>query len=301
MHDSEGAPRSWRPLLKSLQRVFLLLAVVGIGVYLLANRDAVGTTFEKMDPRWLAPAAVWLGLLHPVMAYVYWCIQRGLGIERSYRRTLTSYIARLPARFVPGGVWHSLARYADIHNDDDASAAKLGGLFVLEVIAVASGGCLASGVLAWSIIDARQSVHPLALLVMAAGVAGSLVPFVLPRWRRHMRGASHWFAAIIAVGIVWTSVGATFALVAKAIGGPFLQCASSALSATYTTAATAGYAAIFAPQGWGVTDAVFALLRPCPIPLAALLSAILAYRLVTIVVDICIWAAGSMLARSRTD
>lgn len=282
----------WRQVLRWVQRAFLVAAVMCIGGYLSQHWAAVKQLYQSASVPLLAVAAIWLALLHPLAAFALWRVQIVLGIERVYFRTLSSYVNRLPARFIPGGIWHSLARYADIHDEIQTSSGQLTRLLLADMVAIATGGALASGLLGLALFDGGAPATRLAIFMLACGVVGCLVPVLFfPNQHRCSRMVQ-WVVAVFTLGLVWMGVGVAFMVVAKAFGGPFLPCTSAALVTTYTTAASVGNFAVFAPQGWGVTDAVFAFLRPCPIQLATLLSAILALRLVTMAADLATWSIG---------
>lgn len=292
MPSSEAKLPRWRQVLRWVQHVFLVAAVLCIGGYLSLHWMAVVNLYQSASVLLLMFAVIWLVMLHPLAAFALWRVQLVLGIERVYSRTLSSYVNRLPARFIPGGIWHSLARYADIHDEIQTPSGRLARLLLADMVAIATGAALASGVLGLALFDGGAHAARLAIFMMVCGGVGCFAPVLFfPNQHRGPRMV-HWLIAVFLLGMVWAGVGVAFMMVAKAFGEPFSMCPSTALVTTYTTAASVGNFAIFAPQGWGVVDAVFALLRPCPIQLATLLSAILALRLVTMVADITTWSIG---------
>lgn len=286
----------WRHALRWLQRVFFVTAVLCIGGYLAWHWDTVVELYQSAYVPLMVVAAIGLVVLHVLTVFALSRVQLVLDIDRGYLRTLSSYVNRLPARFIPGGIWHSFARYADIRDDTLASSGRLARLLLAEMVAVATGAALASGVLGLILLDSGTPASGLAMLMMAGGVAGCFAPVLLVPGPHCWSRMPRWLIAVSSLALAWIGVGIAFTLVAKAFDGTFAACPSPALVTTYTTAASVGNFAIFSPQGWGVTDAVFALLRPCPIPLATLLSAILAFRLVTMGADLVTWSIGQAYA-----
>src|SRR5665213_2821880 len=57
---------------------------------------------------------VWtsLHLLTPVFS---WIVLRELGADIGYRTLLAIHVGRLPARYLPGGIWHTVSRVMDLH------------------------------------------------------------------------------------------------------------------------------------------------------------------------------------------
>ena len=61
-----------------------------------------------------AATLVWtlLHLLSPFMAVV---VLNGSGSKVSWSQAFATHASRLPARYVPGGVWHTVGRVMDYH------------------------------------------------------------------------------------------------------------------------------------------------------------------------------------------
>lgn len=287
----------WRHALRWLQRTFFVIAIFCIGGYLALHRHAVIGLYQTAYVPLLIVAAAGLALLHTVTVFALWRVQLLLYIDWGYLRTLSSYVNRLPARFIPGGIWHSFARYADIRGGTLTPSGRLARLLVTELVAVATGAAIASGVLGLVVFLGGTPANRLAISMLVGGLIGCFASTLFAPKPQRWRWLRGWSVAVFSLALSWGGVGIAFTLVAHALGGYFVACPSPELAATYTTAASVGNFAVFAPQGWGVTDMVFALLRPCPIPLPTLLSTILAFRLVTMVADLSTWAIGRAWAK----
>lgn len=280
-------------LIAITQRVFLVVALVVIAVYLLRNAGALRPLLSARTAFAIAAAAVLLALLHPLIGIAMFQLQRFFGISIDLAASLDIYMRRIPARYIPGGVWHSVARYADMKFDAGVGGDRLRKLFLAETALVATSGLVASGV-GLAALPADSPIFVFSGLQMAGGVAVAVVALLLARrgaWRRIV-------AASLLMVLVWSGGAATFVLVASPLldSGPS-ACPASAISATYLVAAVQGYLAIFAPQGWGVAEASFALLNTCTAPGPAIVGGFLLYRLSAIVGDVLGYASWVAVAR----
>lgn len=298
MKNPEGSAGPRRRLLVVLQRIFLVIAIGFVGSYLALNADAVTKILSRTSPHRLGLAIVFAAALHPIVVLAYWCIQRGLDIGRTYGQTLAIHVFRLPARYIPGGIWQSLARYGDVALDEATPSSGFFRLFLLESLATAAGAAIATGSL-WLVLGTDippGDIWPLLLLLAGATLA------VLPLgWMLSRNGgagiAARWVVAVASMSILWMASGGAFLVSSSATGDIFTGCEPIPVAATYTAAASAGYVAIFAPQGWGVTEAVFTALKPCGVEAPTAVAAVVAFRLVIALGDVALFVLFAVPAR----
>lgn len=286
----ERAPQ----LLAVAQRVFLFVALAAISIYLWRHADELQVLLSRAVLLRCLLSALVLAALHPLIGIAAFQIQRFAGISLDLRVSLAVYMRRIPARYVPGGIWHAVSRYADMKFDAGVDAAALRRLFVLEMAAVATSGFLicASGL--WT-LPPQSPVWLFAALQGAIGLTVGIGAAVLSRnraWKRLLMGFTLYL-------VVWTGAAAAFTVVAAAVGAAQPMCSAAAVGSSYLVAATQGYVAVFAPQGWGVAETSFALLNTCGIAPSGAIAAFLLYRLSGIFGDVLSYAAWAVLTRRK--
>ena len=101
-------------MLAGVRRLFTPLALVCLALAGYAARDTVQALLPAANvARLVVVVLAWAALqaLVPALAAV---LLRGLGAPIGYRATLRMHLSRLPARYLPGGIWQTVARAADL-------------------------------------------------------------------------------------------------------------------------------------------------------------------------------------------
>jgi hypothetical protein len=283
------APR----LLAVAQRAFLVVALLAIAFYLWRNADQLGALLSGRVLLHCLACAVLLGALHPLIAGAFFQLQRYAGITLDLHTSLAVYMRRIPARYVPGGIWHAVSRYADMKFDAGVDAAALRWLFLMESALVAVSGFLVSGVGVWT-LPAQSGIWLFAAGQGALGLLFGIGAALLARgraWKRLGLGIALYL-------LIWTGAATAFFVVATAVADGTGSCSAAAVGSSYVIASVQGYVAIFAPQGWGVAETSFALLNPCGIAVPSAVAAFLLYRLSAIFGDLLSYAVWAVLTRS---
>lgn len=280
-------------LLALAQRVFLVVALAAIVGFLVLHREELAQMLTPAVLARCAACALVLALIHPLIATAFFLLQRHLGIRVDFATSLGIYMRRIPARYLPGGIWHSAARYADMKFDAGVGGAALRRLFLAEVGLVATTGLIASGAGVWA-TQAGSRAYGFAAAQLALGVVVALAVLFLLR-RSALRSLVTAAAMYV---LIWCAAAGAFVLIADALAAANTpDCGAAAIGASYLIAAVQGYLAVFAPQGWGVAETSFAVLNACGIALPTVLGAFVLFRLSAIVGDIIGYVAWALLAR----
>jgi glycosyltransferase 2 family protein len=275
------------------QRVFLVSAVIAIGVYLFRHAESLRPLLSARVALHMAGGALVLALLHPLIGIAFFQLQRFAGIRIELATSLAVYMRRIPARYLPGGIWHSVARYADMKFDAGVDGRALRRLFLLEMALVAVSGLLACG-LGLAVFSPQDSVFAFAALQAAIGAAAASVTVVLV-WRRAWKRLG---LATVLFLLIWSAAAGAFALIAQPLLG---ACTAPTIMSTYLIAAVQGYLAIFAPQGWGVAEASYALLEPCRVGIPAVVAGFLLFRISAVAGDIVSYAVWAVVTRRSRE
>lgn len=278
-------------LLALTQRVFLVCALTAIGVYLFRNAGTLRPLLSMGVLLHMAGGALVLAALHPLIGVAFFQLQRFAGIRIELETSLGVYMRRIPARYLPGGIWHSVARYADMKFDAGIDGRILRRLFMMEMALVAVSGLLACG-LGLAVFSPRHPVFAFAALQSGIGLAAASIAVVLA-WRGGWKRLGLASALFL---LIWPATAGAFALIAQPMLG---ACAAPTVMATYLVAAVQGYLAIFAPQGWGVAEASYALLEPCHAGIPAVVAGFLLFRISAIAGDIVGYAGWAIVMRRK--
>jgi hypothetical protein len=284
--------------LRAFQRLFATLAIVAIAVLIVRHRDEVAALLHGVRVALVVAAGLIFALLHPLIAAAFHQIHLALGVRRAFPDALDSYLVRLPARYVPGGIWHSLSRYLDMRQASAASRGDLVRVFVAENGVVGVCGLALAGVALLLVHGLPDAQRVWGLVALGAALALAVALVVAKRFARVTIDARRIALAFALIAANWLSVSAAFALYAHALGDDALaSCSLASVATSYLTAAAVGFVAVFAPQGWGVAEAVFATVQPCAAPVVVAVAALTGFRLVGLLADCALFVAWWIVRR----
>lgn len=279
-------------MLAMAQRAFLLVAVVTIGIYLARHADELKPQLTWPLAWRCVVAAVMLAALHPLIALGFYQLQRFNGIAVDFPTSLGIYMRRIPARYVPGGVWHSVARLADMRWSGNVAASLLRRQFLTEMGVVACSGLLVCALGIWFFPETGV----IRAVAVAQAATGSAVSLGIAVWLFGRAGSWRLGLALLLYFAIWLLAAVAFSVLSAGFDAHGHGCDLSVTAGTYLVSAVQGYLAIFAPQGWGVTEASFSMLDPCARPLQQVLASFLMYRLSAIGGDVLGYAVWILAA-----
>lgn len=276
------------------RRAVQILLTVGVTWFIV---DRVGLTLSdvaELDPRWLRPSWILLGLATLVLLGGYvtsaalWgrMVREVGGPSLPVLRSVAVYFASNLGRYVPGKVWQ-LAGLAYLGRREGVPVSVSTGSAVLAQATSLAG---ASVVGAWALTHGPEIAGGTGPWIATAVVAAVVVLTVPPVFRRLTglwfrvvgRGSPPSLRVSAGFGIRWVALfvvnwllyAAAFWLMARSFGvaGSF-----PALGPAFAAAYVLGYAMIFAPAGIGVREGfLIAFLQPVTGPGPAAATAVLA-------------------------
>ena len=286
-----------RGIMTWIKRLFALLAISCLLYFGWHARDLLGDIISSSSLALLVNAVgMWLlmHLLSPLFAIV---VFSGSGHKIAYQNTLQIHLANLPARYIPGGIWHTVGRIVAFRGlGIDGNRI---GLFVLleNVLAAAVAFLLGGGLL--FLYRGSDDWGSLALLCAAAG---GLVLLVLPVLLRFwMRGRSvemparYYIGSIFVVLLIWCVASASFVLFISSFAALSLEMPLLETAAVYLFSWGVGFLAVFAPQGIGVFEVTAGELLRVPVALGGVAVLLAGFRAVIFVADMLAWLLGRLL------
>lgn len=260
----------------------------------------------------LAPLLANISLTHLLVACLFWVSAQWIGplstvafakildLPLGYRQLSLISILRLPAKYLPGGIWQSVARFTAYRKYDVRKSDSLTILVLEHLIALGASVTLGASVLLCT--KTSDLVTRIALWLLIAGVALLIAPtFWIIRFRPKQAKALFWMAMVVASTLFFWCLAATaFVTYWSAI---FDLRAAQILGvvACYLLSWATGFVAIFAPQGIGVFEWTASHLLPSTQTLSVTVTAIAGFRLITIIGDLVAWTIGMMIHQASNN
>lgn len=226
-------------------------------------------------------------LLPPLLSSVF---LQDLDNRISYRQALEIHVSRLPSKYLPGGIWHTVSRGIDLHRCG-VSHTQLPSLILLEHlvpvgVALTLGGlCLATG---------GKAGVPAIGSTMAGLAVLALTPSLL-RYRallpQHRLSLLVYAKMVSTSALFWAIAATAFAFYWHGFPAMDKGISSLQLYGIYLLAWVAGFVSIFAPQGIGVFEAIASVFLKGETSIAGVAVIVGGFRVVVLVADMLAFLA----------
>ena len=288
-------------ILKFFKLLFTPLAFAFLLYFAWQSRGELANLISNASIVYLCAAAVVWGLLHALSPVFATVVLNACGSGVTWYQAFQTHAARLPARYVPGGIWHTVGRVVD-YREQGVATRHLTAFVVLENGLAAATTLAVGGAIVFSMRGA-DTLGTIAAVASAAGlIALPALLFVLNS--RVLQApdrlpAAAYVKGLFIVFLFWAGAAASFLLYLNAFAASTGQYSSIEMAGIYLFSWGVGFIAIFAPQGIGVFELVASELMSGPIGFMGLAALIAGFRVVVLVADLVVWAIYHSTRRSN--
>ena len=291
-------------LMPVAKRIFTPLALAALLYFAWRSRDILSQIVAGADPHWiLVSITIWIGL-HLVSPIVTTHIFRSRELSIGYTTALRIHAGRLPAKYLPGGVWHSVARARDYYDEGIATGA-VGWYLLIENVVIASVTLALGGVL----VAVQESLAPAwraaGFVSFLTGVAAILIVPVISRWGRWwlapLAAPGEYVKCVLYMSGYWLMVGMAFASYLRSFDTLELTGSAVAIAGIYIFSWAIGFITLIAPQGIGVSELISSQLLESSLAATGFMALIAGFRIVILVADVLAWGASFVLANRAPD
>lgn len=286
--------------------VFASLALLAIAYAGWTSRDAIRETYSQAEPHLLLTSiAIWIGLHGIAPAFTRLGLST-FGHTTSYKEAFFIHNLRLPAKYLPGGIWHTVSKSIDYKNRGATSTQIALYLFLenaMLVVMAITVGCLM--LLSIDVIRGQlYTVIFISLVFSALAIISLPLVFHLKirKAATRFQFGSYWPFCIL-VAAHWSVAALAFSTYFNAYPESDHMASSLQSAGAYLISWAIGYVSIFAPQGIGVSEAVSALLLKDLGNTGSLIVVIATFRIIVLIGDIGAWAiaivARNFIARQH--
>jgi hypothetical protein len=256
--NRETAMSAIRRAVSGLQWLFGPAALLFLVIAGWRARAIVAAVFEQADASMLlVVVGLWasLHLLTPALSRIM-LLEAGANV--SYATLLEIHVGRLPARYLPGGIWHTVSRVIDLRARG-VSRAQLSIMVLLENSVPLATAIALGGLCLW-LTDSAGWPAPAATF---GGLLLLACPWLLLRHRAIAQGTSfsgrNYLKLALLTCIFWLVAATAFHHFWSAFPQARGNASALQIYGTYLLAWSAGFVSVFAPQGIGVFESVAAL------------------------------------------
>ncbi|MCK5524807.1 MAG: hypothetical protein KAI83_16905 [Thiomargarita sp.] len=286
-------PASSSTVLKWAKRIFTPLALGFIIYFAWQSRDILVTVIANAQPDFLIIAVFLLIMVHFVAPASVVMILKACGSSISYKFALKTHINRLPARYLPGGIWHTVGRTMDFYQQG-IKPVHLTAFVLLENILAVSTAFIIGGISVWYFRGLTDIWGKIAVVGCFCSVLGlSLAPKIL-NWQI-LKSVSqvHYRFYLQTIGIyilIWFLMALAFIAYLSAFPLILGEMSMLEVGGTYIFSWGIGFLAIFAPQGIGIFEMVAGNMLNAPLSLSNIAVLLAGFRIMALIADITLWA-----------
>ena len=275
--------------------IYTPLIFACIFYYIFKNSDLLLDLFSKAKPQFIISAVVLWASLHLLAPLSPLLILRCLGYSLPYKRLLEIYIARLPARYLPGGIWHTVGRLAD-YRSCGITKKHISFLAFFETIFPIPVTFFIGGTLLW-IYTPRALPYSLEIFSTVASFIVLFAPFFLLIWNPFKKyppakNSFFYLNLLFLSFIFWSLAASSFIFYFNSVAlNKTAQQPLLSLAGAYIFSWGTGYIAIFAPQGIGIFEVTAGKIINLPLSLGSSVAFLAGFRLIALLADFLIYVS----------
>lgn len=285
--------------LRFIQSAFTVFALLCLVYFSWQSKDLLQTLLAQTQWLYLAFAVLFGVLVHPACILITQFQLKTLYAHLTYQQVFYIHTNRLPARYVPGGIWHFVSKVVDFHQLG-IKKSQLGSLFLLEILQASFMSFLIGGSLIFyfrGIDEFWGSIAALAAVLSLFGIL--LLPWAWKLFNLPPLDKRQYFKAASSFFLIWFASSSAFICYLSAFPNLLNQTRLLEVVGTHIFSWAVGNLMIFAPQGIGVFEVVSSSLLNLSVQLVDAAIIIAGFRVVTLVGDIGLWAIVKIIYKPK--
>lgn len=299
MSGNESQKKS-RSLVQWLKLLFTPCALVAIATAGWFHRETLGEILLSAQPMPLIMSVILWVILHAISPLITRSLFQFLGESIDYRQAFQIHNKRLPAKYLPGGIWHTVARATDYHSLGMTSSV-IGTYLIIENILQVLVTFAIGSLIVFSLVQAKLIESILQVLLFTSLLIMLTGPFLIAKLANTEPGKlklRHYVHAILISTIYWSIASMAFVTFLSAFTELESDLSYVEAGGAYIFSWAVGYIAIFAPQGIGVSEFVFASILTGKTGAVEIVAFIATFRIVVLTGDLIAWILSFLTKRS---
>jgi uncharacterized membrane protein YbhN (UPF0104 family) len=275
----------WRTLAQRSRAFYTPVSLLFIGYFLLAEYRSITENLGSLHPGRLALVLLLIAAGHVFIALSSTFLFRSLGCKAGFGMVFAIHVNRLPARYLPGGIWQTVSRAADF------SALGMTSGVILRVVMLEMALSTGLAALLGAVFQLPGGAPDRQLILVIAALAGLTGLIAAPLLARRLLRDDilirqfNYAAAVGAFLVVWMLYGTAFFLFLSQI---LSDVGWFRAVGVYLSSWLIGFLAFFAPQGIGVFEVTSSFLLTGSVA-SVFVASVFAFRLFSILTDLLVW------------
>lgn len=292
----ETKPES-NSLAKSIYRwsqwIFTPAAISFLAYLAWNSRDELSTVITDANIYFILASFIILMLPNIIAPMVSVILFKSCSSDVPYKLSANSFIKRLPARYLPGGIWHTVGRAIDFHNHG-VKPRQLTTFVLLENLLSICTAFILGGAVVWFSQGLNYGWGGIAALSVLLGIVSlTFAPLVI-NWKIMPKNTKlvilPYLKSIGSYMCLWPFYALGFICYLLAFSGASVDLSLFEIGGYYLFAWGIGLATIFAPQGIGIFELVAGNTITTELGVTGTAALISGFRIVSLASDTSLWA-----------
>ncbi len=282
--------------------LFTPLALIGLGYFGWQSRKIFAALLIDAQPdKLILSVLLWMSLhfFAPIFTMI---IFKSIDFSMTYKEIVLIHTLRIPAKYLPGGIWHTAAKAADYHQQG-LSTRSIGAYLLLENLAAAGVTLALCGMIVMQLPENGQPWF-VKTLVLTISTISICVVLLLPWFFRRLIFLSQlaipkraYFFSIICLVIYWLLAATAFVSFLSAFKGLGLSVSYIQAGGIYIFSWGIGFITLFAPQGLGVAEFISGQLLDADISTSSFIALLATFRLIICIGDLLAWLIAVSISK----
>lgn len=273
---------------------YVPIAIIFISYLCWINIYVIKDTFTNISLlHLLACISIWLFLhcLSPLFTIISFS---QIGTSISYRDAYLIHTSYLPAKYIPGGIWHTVARsqsYCELKITKQNVITYL----IQENLIIAAVTLLIGGIIVGAYSN-NMMISNLAIILACISVISLIIwPFLKNKFLEASCPTFYllrYVLSIFLIAIYWITASVSFVIFLNIFPNIDSLCHAIYTAGTYIFSWGIGFIALFAPQGFGISESVAAGLLCTSVAPTALIVLLSSFRIILLLADLLSWISS---------
>ena len=280
-----------------IKRIFLIIALCFLFYFSWSSWDLLTNLYANANSYLIITCiAIWI-VLHFLSPFFTTSSLSAFNSPLNYKVALYIHVSQLPSKYIPGGIWHSVARSIN-YSQVGISKETIGIYFLHENILVASITLFTGGMLLSISNTSIAYLNYILFISVCSAVFITLWPKILKHLPNKFQiniNIKHYIKAVISIALFWIVASASFIIFLSSFSEIELSFSIFYTAGAYIFSWGVGFITLIAPQGIGISEVVASQLLQNAIDTKTFVALLASYRIIILAADLIMWVMSFIL------
>jgi hypothetical protein len=295
-------PKNLKNIIRLGKFLFTPVAFSFLGYFAWQSRETLITLLVDAKLNWLVFSTILWILLHFISPLFTSIVFKSYAISLAYKDIFFIHTNRLPTKYLPGGIWHTVARANDYYKKG-ISIHHLSSYLLFENVIVSAVTLTLGGSIVLRLLKSNTIwFYGVSLVITISIFIIILLPWIIKRFFLNPQQSfmiSTYTYSILCLFFYWIVAAIAFVSFLHSFSGIELLVSDIEAGGIYIFSWGIGFITIFAPQGIGVSEFISGKLLTSDISAKTFIPLLFSFRFVVLIGDLLAWLISLLLGNKK--